>query len=156
MWQKLSDAERRQHELNNFQGWLLVVILLNCLVIILSLVLIWVVISFRDPEFDMAVAGRPIMADISVLVFGMMSGVVCLFAIWTRQYRTPEIYLGATALVVLTQIMVEMIWSDPEYSLYTYALIAILNSVFVVPPILYLYLGKRPNVMFRLRVRDAP
>lgn len=152
MWQELSDVEWRGHELNRFRGWLLVVILFNCLGIVALPALLWVIVAYSDAEISLVIPGRPVLADAFDIFFGMTASVACLFAIWTRQYRAPEIYLATTCLVVAVQIGIEVIWSDSEFSA---ALFLIVTALFVGAPVMYLFRATRPNVMLKRRIHSA-
>ena len=157
MWQNLSDADWRHHELNKFRGWILVILIYNCLGLIVIPVFLWVLVADPDSEFGLAVPGRPVAADYFVLAVDMLSSAVCLYAIWTRQFRAAEIYLATMLLFVLVGIGVEVIWSDPEFPFPLFVLVyAIIVALFVVAPVLYLFRGGRPNVIFKRRVRNAP
>lgn len=150
-WKELAADEWRPHPLNKLRGWLILIILLLILKGPMqgAMLLAGAVAGFEvfQSLFDDRVPDWFEWAQLAVPTLG---ATVLLILIFMRVRRFPEIYLAFRGLAYLIAIAGGAFagWMFTWFRLVETALIA--GEIGLV---CYLFIGARPNVIFKQRVQ---
>ena len=155
-WRQLSEAEWRDDPQNRARGWVGVIVWLHVLLIVATPAAL--LADLRDAlSGDIANTFlsevQPFSLQIAGWTFFYASGLAMLWSIWTRWRYTPELNLGILVTTTASWILVELHFPEPKIaSEWFYELVGYLSVLFAFSLAVYLFVGSRPNLMFKRRV----
>jgi hypothetical protein len=160
MWTELSEAEWSAHPLNRARGWIGFLVWLDIFVVVITPAIMTYSLSETSDgtTADFLILGRPVWLQMLDPSITYAVSLTFLWTVWTRWRYAPELNVALILATSCITIVEELIYPDPDFEgdpefllvyLVSFGFGALLNILIV----LYLFLGARPNVMFRRRVR---